>query len=377
MAAWPATPAYSEIRLPGHDQVGDIIDSGPTEEEVGPAGGIVRRIVEIGADHEIRMTIAIDITHRHPVAEVVRGGFGGQDQVMRGVGSRSAEEEEGAAAIGATGVIGKGAGQDVRVAIAVDVGTAGHRGAEQKAAERHGKRLVDQGVRCRPAEEDVDRAGVGGAGIVVGGADQDVIKAIGIDVARPGHAGREDVAADQWQECQVGRGIDPRATEVDERRAGVDAELVIAGRIDDEVGEAVPVDVTEAGQVGAETVAGEAGHDQIGGRIDLRAAEIEIGTSGRRAAAVIGRCPDEHVIVAVTVHIPDTGHRVAELVGEKLTGQRAGHPMHRRRRIHRRHDLEYPFADIGGRWGDDRTGDPDAHQRLVDGQRRRRKGDGI
>ena len=189
-------------------------------------------------------------------------------------------------------------------------------------------------------EHQVDLARVLGLVVVVGGADQDVVVAVAVDVAPAGHLDARLVAVGLAHEGGAGqpqrhvRGQGVHAAEQHVGLAGVVGPVVAARCADHQVVVAVAVQVAGQGDSGAGVVVialaveGGVGAAQGGAQGPAPGlTQDQVGLAGPAAPLVVLVGPDQEVVVAVSVDVPAAGDRVARLVAPALAqvgGVRAG-----------------------------------------------------
>ncbi len=115
------------------------------------------------------------------------------------------------------------------------------------------------------------------------------------------------------------------AAGVDVGRAGPAAGVLVRGGADDQVVEAVTVDVSRSGDRLSEVVpccAIRGPHPGLAVRVQaLRAAMVEQGSTRADAVCVVfAVVTDNHVPIAIAVHVSDPGHRVAKLLAQGCVG---------------------------------------------------------
>src|SRR5262249_1720152 len=177
-----------------------------------------------------------------------------------------------------------GAGDDVGEAVAVDVGDADEDAALELGAAR--RRRIGQKARQQVAVVDVARPGehLDVRHRALAGADDDVVDAVAVDVARRHACAAHEVAEGAAVADQLPRGA------VEHLDAAVDAlGAAVSVGADDDVGAAVAVDVA-AGDVDA---AGEArrhreeAHDLLAGAA-VEDLDVPAGGARRRAGDYVG-----------------------------------------------------------------------------------------
>ena len=181
------------------------------------------------------------------------------------------------------------------------------------------------GESARLAEDDIGFAGVRAAIVATGSPDDDVVEAVAIDIARRGDAATRQVACcialDDEPVCrgeggEIDIGEPGRLAEDDIGFAGVGAAIVATGRANDDVVEAVTVDIAcgrDAASEGIECgialddeaqARGERGQVDIGvEELASSPAEDDIGLAGVAAAIVAERRADDDVVKAVAIDI--------------------------------------------------------------------------
>ena len=332
-----------------------------TEHQVGaPRVAAAGRVGLPGTDDEVGQPVAVDVPDRGDcVAAGVTGALGDDHetaaarshrrQLDRGVVG-TAEHHVAAAALGAgRGVAAVRADDQVGDAVGVDV--AGGRDIKAALVERglavddeaalpacHG-REVDARPRAA-AEDHIAAAGIGTACRVgTEGADDQVGQAVAVEVAH----GRDTAAAAVGTALTIDAEAAAAArhgAELDGggRRAAEDdiaaTRVHACGRVaepgaDDQVGQAVTVDVACGGHGDTAGVAGTLAVDDEaaratghGGQVDdagRRAAEDDIAAAGAIPGRGIGcRRAHDQVVQAVAVDISGRGDRVAALVAGAL-----------------------------------------------------------
>ena len=333
-------------------------------------------------DDQVVETIAVEVAGRchrgaYPVAVVVlaadheaaeAGGDGGQVDAGR-ESCRLAEHHIGGARIAAAEVGFRGADDQVGIAVAIDVAggsdrqaglVAGVLAANHEAAAAGGD--VCQADRAAAtagaAEHHVAVAGIGlgiGRRVAKVRADDQVVEAVAVQVADGGHRAADLVtgiaAADDKAAAAGGdigkRQIDKAAGAAEHHIGG--AAALHADGADDQVVEAVAVEIASRCQRGARAVAVDAAVDDEaagagGDRVEVDAgaeatalAEDHVAAPGRTVGIVptvgIGivvgpatgasgiRCADDDVVEAVAVDVAGAGHRGAQLVARDRTLQ--------------------------------------------------------
>ena len=150
----------------------------------------------------------------------------------------------------------------------------------------------------------------------VGGADDDVGKGVVADVAERGDGVTELGAGHVTGEDLVGGGVEAgRGAEKDPDGAGIFEEaVVVEGSADDDIREAVAVEIADSSDGGAQAYAGLIGDKgPAGGGVEAGggAIEEEGGAGGRQAVRVLGGA-DEDVVVAVAVDVAGGGDGVTK-----------------------------------------------------------------
>ena len=193
-------------------------------------------VMQSGGDHQVVDPVAVDIRHgRHrPAGVVARRRAGGPEavgsvqggQVDRVPWPAVAEDDIGRPRIKPGQVRFTGADHDIAEAVVVQVAGREHREAgllvaepplDDEAAGPVQTLQSDAGApAARLAEHHIGRAGIGAAGVVVGGADDQVGKAVAVDVARPADRETGLVAAEQSVELHTIGAI--QAVQVEHRR---------------------------------------------------------------------------------------------------------------------------------------------------------------
>ena len=263
---------------------------------------------EVGdrADRVVADPVVVDVAEEFVVVAEQPGARRGRERQGQAERvERRAREQGRTTGLGAAVVVAGGAGDDVRIAVAVGVTRAGDAAAKRVARAVAAQRRENRAVAARPHAR---RAGVVAAPVVVRGAARDLGVAVAVDVAGAGHRRAHGVAG----EVAVPR-VERRARSGEHPdAAAVHAVVVVAGSSGGEVGRAVVVDVAHAAHRRAERVPGvitlerlqdravAAGHDQH---------EASVGA----VAVVTGRA-DRDVAGAIAVDVADAGHRGAHRV---------------------------------------------------------------
>src|SRR5262249_47181051 len=132
----------------------------------------------------------------------------------------------------------------------------------------------------------------------------------------------EPVAGRHADQDEVRDGVGGRTPEIQVRLTRLEPVGVALERADDHVGVAVAVHVSGRGHRAAKTrERGRAGEDQVGDRVGGRAAEVDIGAASVVPARVVRIGPDDHIRVAVAVHVAGRGYGDAEQVAGRFAGQ--------------------------------------------------------
>ncbi len=230
------------------------------------------------------------------------------------------------------------AGDDVVVAVAVRVARSGHRDAEIGGSlirldERvcgRGRPVADAG---RPAVKNEHRARVHDRRVVPSGADDDVVVAVVVDVARTGDARAEERADLVRLDDRVGVRRQPvadsgRASMKDEGHALVRLAQGVAAVSDDDVAVAVGVDVARARDhevQGGRRVGLDDPVDRGGRAVgDAVGAAVEDQRRALLRSEIVPGGGDDHVGVAVAVDVARAGHAVAHEGARLIELQHAG-----------------------------------------------------
>ena len=205
--------------------------------------------------------------------------------------------------------VGVGAGrahQQVGVAVAVHVAGAAHGGAEGVAT-----RVAAQEQELRAIETGVDHgdAGSGGEGPAgLGGAQDDVGEAVGVHVAGVAHRVAQLVVGRRPVEC-----VEQRAVGAGERphSSGVVRRAVVPGGADEEIAEAVLVQVSRAAHGEAAqlpcAVPVEAVQDLLrrnGGRENSQTQDTEHPTAEQRPTSHDSSCQGADTTSVIGARIP-------------------------------------------------------------------------
>ncbi len=301
---------------------------GPAEEDECSASVHEPWRVPLRADDDVVIAVAVRVARaRDGNAEVgvrlvgVERGRGGRGSAVRDAG-RTAEEDERLAAR----VVAQRADDHVVVSVAVRVARARDALAEDGAGllglERgrggHGSAV---GHSVRAAEEDERCALQILAQGVAARADDDVVVAVAVDVARARHAVAEAVLARLAQERgRGGRGAAVRdagrAAEKDERSAVAARRRVVALRADDHVVVSVAVRVARARHPEAELGVAIVRLERRGGRRIAGQATRSAAVDERRALGrlprVVGARADDDVVESVAVRVARRRHSGTE-----------------------------------------------------------------
>ena len=261
---------------------------------------------------------------------------------------RAVRKGDGAGRVDAEHVFrGRPAGGDRNDEAAVlEIGVVVGEHGRDAGVEQHGGRTLGEAdlvaveidehwrrVKSRPAEDHIGLAGIGAAIVAGQRADDEVVKAVAVDVAGRGNAPAGQVAVGialddepvgRREAGKVDRGEPCRFAEDDIGLAGIDAAIVAARRADDEVVKSVAIDVAGRRDAPARIVAGGIALDDEpvgrgeGGKVDraepCRFAEDDIGLAGIAAAIVAVRGADDEVVIAVAVDVARRGDAEAGLV---------------------------------------------------------------
>jgi hypothetical protein len=291
------------------------------EHDVGRAGLGTAGVAVGGADEDLRLAVAVQVAHRaddEPRAVARRladdleaaraGGDVAQPDLRKG---RLAPDDVGRAGVRAAGIVARRADDNLGLAVAVQVGDRGDRRArlvsrrlalhdEAVGAAGGGICEIDA-AGCGLAPDHEGRTGIGRRAVLhAGRADQDLAAAVAVQVGdapdrRPGAVAAMHAVDDQRRQ-RVGdhrAGAGRRRSEMDEDAPGIDCLVVVARRADDEVGNAVAIEVGDAGEpararrrrYGVAEVAARIGQeaDRLGR--GQGSGEIDLGFSGRARGA--------------------------------------------------------------------------------------------
>ena len=306
----------------------------PPVENLDGALVSVAAIVVRHADHHVGEGVAVPVAGPHRAAEVgVAGGPALEPGRAGGEAGGGAVEGEGPTGVAVRSVVVGSARDQVGVAVPVEV-AAGHAGPEERV-RLVGRRQSDgrgAGQASRLALVDEDLPFVGVVAVRVRGPHRQVVVAVPVHVADAG-----DRVAGQGAVAAAGRPRDrvvqaDRGAEVDVDPARFGDRVVVLGRPDGHVPEAVPVEVAGGGHGEAEVGVGLGGPGLHPGRGGLQArgrAVVGPGPPAVAVAAVVAVSADDHVGKAVAV--PVTAHRHGPTkTGPRLVG-RLDDPVGRRR----------------------------------------------
>jgi hypothetical protein len=227
-----------------------------------------------------------------------------------------ARAQPGATRAAGRGVVERRADEHVGHAVAVDVARPRHRVAVEVVVRAAGEVVEHRAIGAR-----VD-ARLARVGRVVQ-AGEDVGHAVGVDVAEPAEHVTEVVLGLVAHEQEE---LGARRPGHDAHAAGVEAVVVVVVRADRDVGPPVAVEVAHARHADAELVvhARAVEHEQlaaVGAGEDVDAPRVG-------ADAVVPERADDHVRVAVAIHVARPVDRIAQLLAGLLAvpapQQRAG-----------------------------------------------------
>ena len=239
----------------------------------------------MGADDQVGEAVAVDVARRGDrAAAAVARRHAAELEAVAAVEARQvevggkarglAEHHIARAGIAAVRVGAEGADDQVGEAVAVDVAGRGDReaaavvrrhAAELEAVAAVEARQVEVGGKARGlAEHHIARAGIGAVRVGAVGADDQVGEAVAVDVAGRGDRAAAAVVRRHAAELEAVAAVEARQVEVGGKarglaehhiaRAGIVAVRVGAAGADDQVGEAVAVDVARRGDRAAAAV---------------------------------------------------------------------------------------------------------------------------
>ncbi len=284
-----------------------------------------RAVVQVGADQDVVAAVAVHVGHdAHLGAHAVGIVLAADQDVGGGVGRRhavgvAAEVHVQAPGPEAAHVGSRRAHQQVAVAVAVQVARAVDGAAQQVAGQEAREHHVGRHVRVRPAVVQVGAAGVEARGVVVHAADDDVVPAVAVEVARGPEAVAEPVAERLAGEDEVG-------DRVEVRTAAEQVRVAVRVGAHQQVVPAVAVEV--AGAVGepAQPGRGRAGHRVVSDPIEGRAAIVHV----HHAGPGIGARRSRREVVAAAVQVAGAGHRPAQLLAARAGDHQVGHRIQAR-----------------------------------------------
>ena len=312
------------VGVPG-DHIGGVFT---TEEDGHRAAAGLRRGHPPRAHDGIAVAIAVHVAHRHRGAEEVLEG--GAEHLGVGVGyihviGQGAVHEVRSTGLGGRTVGALAAGDEVEVAVAVHVDAAGHRRAQEVVGVFAG----DPGDRVGGRTATRRRAGSGDhvdgtllEGTLLLGADEEVVVAVAVDIARGAHrraeaiVGRTGVGGASDGRHVVGA-CDARCITQDQvGGARVGASRLVARGTDDEVVIAVAVRIADAGDRGARRGRLRGADERGIGRCledlaDQRPEEQRHGAIVRVVDVGVG-CSDEDISEPIAVDIASARHRGPE-----------------------------------------------------------------
>ena len=309
--------------------------AGPAEEHVEGAWVLGGRapvgVVVGGPDQEVRVAVEVEVAGgRDGGAE----GHEAQGDAGRAPGPHGARGQPRAGAqvqVRGAGLVGV-ADHGVDVAVAVDVPHAGRRGPDLPAAGVG--QPVHGGVGRITPPVAVGTPGVGRPGLA-GGANQEVVVAVSVDIAEGG-----DRAAEALRPGRRGQGErGPRrrlAAAPAEARGAAQVEVGDAGIADGVVGsphhdvvEAIAVDVADARRPLPEAIPVGGPREEPGGRVQV---EGRADPGENLAATLVGRIAvpgraHQEIGQGVAVDVPGRGHHLTVVVQGAVPVLRPGRAL--------------------------------------------------
>ena len=296
-----------------------------------------------------RATPGIDLPQGHRLQRPRGPGEGRRGARVVGV----AEEQGGQplvvrAVVGAADVTHGRADDHVVAAVAVHVARAGHREAQRRAGLA-GERLPVVGAVARPAEPDQGLARVRVPRVGASRSDHHVRPAVAVHVAGPVHrAAQLVVGRGPAERDQRRSGHRRRVAGVDQRPARPGPDAGVSPPTDDHVRQVIGVEVADARH--RVTVLPARAPARAGPVLRRRQppgrAQEDRGLARRPEAVVPARHPDDQVVDQVPVHVSRAVQGVAELVAAVAACHR---PAGRRGQARRRAVEHQRRADVAAR----------------------------
>ena len=278
-------------------------------------------VVQRRAHEHIAVAVAIDVTCASDAAsEVRRRLIHLQVCIGTDIKDTSTTEIEKRSTLvdvrgHATTIVFRSANNKVGEAITVDVTNTRSAAAHARVRLGRGQGCINDVVERVATEIQKHHTRVRGAAVITNAADEQIGKAIAVDVTRASEAGAQVGGILVAFQLSVDHGVDGGAAEIQKGRALVIAAVVEQVGTDQKIGKAITIDVPCAGNGDAEARLRLCRAERpVGRRIEAATgSEIEVGRAGIGSAVVIAGHADQQIVEAITIHITHMGDAGAEL----------------------------------------------------------------